>query len=178
MSSVVWSEASSEVIDLAQELIHSFHSDLLDARIGFLFRSSPGKSQGFLVHAKVTKVNFVIQALFETKGVDALDYFIWIAEESYALFSLEQRKALIDHQLCHCIHTDKGFSIVDHDFEEFSAIIERYGFWNGSLLKSSPAFQKAIQLDLGIKSEPQGDLVRLKPNPKADQFLTEVFSSP
>ncbi len=40
-----------------------------------------------------------------------------------------------------------------HDFEEFAEIVERWGFWNPTLFRSTPAFKKALQLDLGLDLE-------------------------
>jgi hypothetical protein len=125
-----WAEAPNSVIDLAGEIIRKYHVDLLEARIGFLFRTEPSKSQGKRVYAKAEKVSEKHKLLLD------LDFLIWIDEERWGELGDEQRSALIDHELCHCRYyaSEEKAAIVGHDVEEFTDIVERYGAWHGELL--------------------------------------------
>lgn len=164
---VEWTEVSSEVLDIAQELIHDHHPHLREAVIGFLFRSEASVSKGSIVLAQPSKVDAKTQALLESHGAVPFDFLIWIAKDEYDRLSLEQRQALVDHQLCHCVQGDNGFAIRGHDFEEFQSIVDRYGFWNYSLLNASNAFKKAVQLDLSLNPEIaplKGKIVSVQPD--------------
>lgn len=64
------------------------------------------------------------------------DFFlISIWYEGWVNMTPEQRRALIDHELCHCIveedeetgNTKLGMR--GHDIEEFNEIVSRHGFW-------------------------------------------------
>lgn len=149
-----WSEASNSVLTTAQELIDQFHKQIKELRIGFIFRSEAAVSQGIMVNAGVSKVPDKFKVLLE------LDLIIWIAEDEWIKLSQDQRKALVDHQLCHIRYDG---TIVGHDFEDFQEIVERYGFWNYSLLKSADTFKEALQLDLGLKVETKGKVVAVQP---------------
>jgi len=71
-----------------------------------------------------------------------------------------QRRALLDHELCHGalkldvngepIEDERGrkvFRTRKHDVEEFSAIVERYGLWTGDLERMAKSFQRQAQRD-------------------------------
>lgn len=40
-----------------------------------------------------------------------------------------QRRALVDHELCHCDYGDGGPYLVEHDLEEFRGVVSRHGDW-------------------------------------------------
>jgi predicted metallopeptidase len=164
---IEWTEASSEVLDIAQDLINKYHPVPKDARIGFIFRSEASKSQGKSVLAKASKIDAKTQALMESRGTVPLDFLVWIAEDQYAELSYDQRQALIDHELCHLTFGSSGWKLRAHDIEEFQSIIDRYGFWNSDLLGASVSFKRAMQLDLGLEvseTEPaRGKVVAVQP---------------
>lgn len=62
---ITWDEASSEVIQRAQVIIHNFHPDLWDANICFLFRSKGSYSGGRPVIGKASKVPARYKALID-----------------------------------------------------------------------------------------------------------------
>lgn len=164
-----WAEAPNSIIDLAQEIIYDYHRGLLEARIGFLIRTEPSKSKGKRVYAKAEKVSSKHQLLLD------LDFLIWIDEEIWSELGDEQRKALIDHELCHCRYNlveQKG-EIVGHDVEEFNSIIERYGAWNADLVEFSRRKDKGEITNFANRTEqlvqqmsmlpPRGSVVAVDP---------------
>jgi len=154
---ITWSEVDSTVLSLAQEIIHLFHKDLADARVGFVFRSEGSASQGKTVWAKAAKVPPKLTPLLD------LDFVVWIAEDIWEKLDIQKRRALIDHELCHCDFLTGMPKMKAHDIEEFQCIIERYGFWNVDLFRLKPTFEKAIQFNLGLPAREQPGVVALDP---------------
>jgi hypothetical protein len=144
-----WAQAPQSIIDLARKIIRDHHPDLEDAGIGFLLRSEASTSQGRTVWAKAGKVDAKLKPYLETVYGE-MHFVIWIAADVWAALNEEQRRALIDHELCHLRFENGEPSLVGHDFEEFTCIVERYGLWNHALLGSANAFRHATQLELGL----------------------------
>lgn len=117
--------ASADVIKIAKDLIGKYHTHLIYARIGFLFRSEAPVSGGKVTLGKAKLVTA------EMKVYADYDFLIWLAKDRYDLMTEEQRTALIDHELCHCLYDDveEKASLRGHDLEEFNCILQRYGFW-------------------------------------------------
>lgn len=155
---IIWSEVTQEVLKIAQDLIKKYHPGLEDSRIGFVFRSEAGKSGGKFVVAKAAKVPEKYQPL----NLE-IDFLIWIAFDTWVNFDTNQRQALIDHELYHCTSEDGTFKLRGHDVEEFAEVIKRWGMWNSSLMDSAAAFEKALQLDLGLRTAIRGAVVSVQP---------------
>lgn len=83
-----------------------------------------------------------------SKEFSTWDFVIFLNKESWnhERFSDKKKKALIDHELCHCgmSYTKDGHRKRDerkrfvyrtkkHDLEEFNAIVERHGIWKHDL---------------------------------------------
>jgi len=162
-----WSEASASVIEMAKELIDEFHPHLKEARIGFIFRDEAPVSRGNYTLGKATKVSERMKVLID------LDFVIWIAEDVWEKLDTERRRALIDHELCHCRYDPAdGASIRNHDVEEFVDVVERHGFWSCDLLRleSIAKGQKQLKLDLG--QEQRGEVVKMEVK-QVDQLAFE-----
>lgn len=153
-------KADPSVISTAREMIQKYHPNLRNARIGFLFRDEPTRSQGKFVLGKAMKVSDREKALVD------LDFIIWVAYGYWMNRPSEFRMALIDHELCHCDydeHEEKA-SLRGHDFEEFVEIIERHGFWNQGL-RSLEGRIRQLKLDLpGDERPARGDVVAVDPD--------------
>lgn len=113
---------------------------LAEARVSYLLREGPWISKGSVVMGKVYVMDE--RARFNT-GLDAqviINRQVWDeADET-------QQEALVAHELCH-IEKDvdnRGRSrywLANHDLEEFSWIVRRYGIWDDSLRKFFAAFE-------------------------------------
>ncbi len=154
----IWTEVSSEVLEIAQDLIQKHHPDLQDARVAFVFRDKASKSANKMVLGKASKISDKLKAA----GLD-YDFLIWLAEKEYSGLLPEQQRALIDHELCHCSFLDDVPEMRHHDIEEFKSIIERYGFWNYSLLEVKPTLMNALQIKLPIEVPERGAVIAIKP---------------
>lgn len=124
--SVEWHEAGDDVVMLAEQIINDFHPHLLDAKIGFLYRSEATVSNGRVTYGMCKKLSKDMQVYLP------YDFIIWLAHYQWMGLSDEQRRALVDHQLCHAGMTGEAKdkpAILPHDVEEFNCILERHGFW-------------------------------------------------
>jgi hypothetical protein len=125
-----WNEASSELVNMARELINEYHPTLKEARIGFLFRDEAPRSKGRVTMGKAQKVPLHLKPLMD------YDFIIWIAEDIWDSLPEERRRALVDHQLSHCyLDPIWGATIRPHDVEEFVDVVDRHGFWTYDLLR-------------------------------------------
>lgn len=68
---------------------------------------------------------------------EEVDFFvIEIAANTWRTLTDEQKVALVDHELCHCIteipetvDKDRKLVIRGHDLEEFAAVVRQHGLW-------------------------------------------------
>lgn len=118
-----FTEATTDVVELVQQLIKRYHEDLEDARIGILMRDEAPVSNGMVTLGQARKVSPEHRALMD------YEFIIWFAQDEWDRLNKVQRMALADHELCHCVKYRGKTNIRRHDFEEFNCIIERYGFW-------------------------------------------------
>ena len=120
-----------DVSAIAGELIETYHQHLERAGILFLFRDEASSSNGKLVAGKASKMTAKENAI---AGGAAYDFKIELAFDLWEKGNEKWRRALIDHELCHCGGTrEEGWSILAHDIEEFAQIVERHGTWNKDL---------------------------------------------
>ena len=134
---VTWEEADDVLIHLAQRLIREHHAHLLDAKMGFMYRSEAAKSGNKLILGKARKVSDEQQVFMD------FDFIIWIARKEFELAADDQKAALVDHELCHCWGSFDNWTMRKHDFEEFNAVIVRHGLWRSDLSFAAKAFENA-----------------------------------
>jgi hypothetical protein len=173
--SVVYTPAPA-VEKTARAVINKWHPHLSDVRIEYVFRDSPAKSKGRVVLGKARKLSGLNAwlarlgdverdgdgALFrdgdEAQPVD--DFFvIEIAEPVWEAMDSEQRFALVDHELSHCIveESDSGLQlkVAGHDLEEFEAVVRRHGLWKPDVERFVKAAVESG--DLSFSNEDGGD---------------------
>ncbi len=153
-----WSKAEEHLISMAERVIRRWHLHLLDARVGFLFRSESSASQGREVIGKAKKVSEELKSLLD------LDFIIWISKPAWLALSPEGREALLDHELSHCAGDEEdGWSIRGHDIEEFVAVIERHGLWDLALARlAAPQVQLRFEEFRATEFE-RGAVVAVEP---------------
>ncbi len=170
-------EADAALIELAQELINEHHPWLREAKIGFMYRTEAAKSDNLTVSGKARKVSAEQQMFMD------FDFVIWIAEDTFAGYSPLQRRALVDHELCHCAGFPGKWQMRGHDFAEFVQIIERYGLWNDTLKRMGetinqpalPGIRVALDHAGMVRSVPGNLLERAKDDP--DQVARELVDA-
>ena len=131
-------EAAKEIAE--SDLIPRFHPHLAEARILYLFVGELPATRGKTKLAKVKKAGALEQYLSDADFVLLLDQGEW------ERMGNAKRRALIDHELCHCtMDRDKfnrpRYGLRAHDLEEFTEIVERHGLWQ----RDVEAFAEVLQ---------------------------------
>lgn len=136
------------------------HAHLQAANIGYIFRDDELKRHGRVIAAEAILVERILQsekrysrivkwAVLRILGATELpDFLILIDRNIWEGMDVEQRLALIDHELSHCwyetvdgdgvtqkFHRDGSpwWAIRGHDLEEFCGVVERNGLWSEDL---------------------------------------------
>jgi hypothetical protein len=149
-------QVTPDVLAMANELVRQYHEGLWAARLGFVFRS-----KSMTVHSipRAGAISRVPPAIKAQQGAAAVDYVIWISKDAWLKYSDLEKRALIDHELCHAMRNDDGeWTIRGHDVEEFSVIIQRYGL----LSYQQRIMAQVMQLHLFEPEEDErGDIVAM-----------------
>jgi hypothetical protein len=152
------SEIGARLYALLQELVTLHHDEILGARIALAWNLSWSPDvDGRVTLGKCRKVSDLDR---EVADVLAYDFVIVLRQEFWddPLVTAVQRRALLDHELCHCsVKVDEhGDAVVDergrtvyrlrrHDLEEFSEIADRYGCWKADIEAFARALDHAHQ---------------------------------
>lgn len=136
-----WKEAR-EVADIADELIAAHHVDLQGFRIEYLFMDSTPMSGGGLVWGRARRVSGWPAYLEQFGAHGADDSFrpvepFGVIEISWPVWcglNKRQKRALVDHELCHFRpdfdEEPPVLKIRRHDIEEFIPVLRRHGLWS------------------------------------------------
>lgn len=122
-----------DVEELAKPLIDQFHPHLMDAKIVYVFNDEIPTKAGKQVWGTMRKVTNL--PAFLANNDNSPFFVMTISKPIWDTLTLEKRKALIDHELCHakCKFDEDSqeykLSINSHDLEEFKEIVQRYGLW-------------------------------------------------
>lgn len=105
MSGIYYRPATAAA-KIAEELIPEHHMHLIGIEVRFVFRSKAAKSGGRRVWGKCHKkgglVAFLAQGPEPDEDVLAGDFFVVeLAEDVWARLNDKERRALVDHELCH-----------------------------------------------------------------------------
>lgn len=141
-----------DVEEVAKGLINSVpeHYDLKGVKIAYLFTDKKQKDGGIgkITWAYVRPTNKELRA-----HDDTIPWFVMVVNE-YVWQELDekQKKALVDHELCHCkIRVNKeGFRspvTKQHDYSDFSGVLARHGAWSPTL-RNWGEHIKAKQIDM------------------------------
>lgn len=142
---------------IGQKLIAEHHTRLEGIRVDFVFRDKASKSNGKIVLGKARKVSGLNAFLANDDGHDF--FVIEIAEDEWEQMPPSKRRALVDHELCHCtidFDEDKGvvtLGIKGHDVEAFVEEIERNGLWKDDLAEFAKAAKEQLELSLEEDAE-------------------------
>lgn len=134
-----------EVERIAEHLIQTVpeHFGLERARIEYVLIDPTPKRHGREVLGRARRVTGLPAYLAagarsrELVEPDPL-FVVEIAAGPWAAMTDAHRRALVDHELCHCVAMldDAGelvLSMAGHDVEEFRGIVERHGIWTAEL---------------------------------------------
>jgi len=103
-------------------------------RIAYVWRDKPIIRGGKTVLGKARKISGLPAFLAsEDLDTDNPAFFVIEIDKTYwPSLSENEREALVDHELTHCIvDEDEGtLKILPHDLEEFYFIVKRHGLWS------------------------------------------------
>lgn len=128
---------------VAKVLIQSpLHNRLVNASVAYVFReeiTQSGRVKGGVASKASGKLAYFTGHDF----VIEFNHTVWLH------LTPEQRIALVDHELAHCERDEEtgAWTMRDHDVEEFSDIVGRWGLWTPDLRGFGAAIKHA-QLDL------------------------------
>lgn len=133
-----YTDAPTEVIQLARGIIYDHQIHLANARIGFVFRNemSPQGGKDDYGYTKLISK--------ENQFFIPYDFVVTIVEDRWTRLSPLQQKALVDHLLCHCGGTPAKWRMRKHDYEEFIEVVARYGVWEDKEGHVTDALQQAL----------------------------------
>lgn len=120
------------VEELAKPLIAQYHTHLVNASIAFIYRNKPMKSKGRIIFATARACGQFMKDLLKISGGKEYDFVITVNYEEWGKLTDEQKRAVIDHELCHCWvdEDDAGnvkYTLLPHSLQEFSEVVDRYG---------------------------------------------------
>ena len=161
------SEAGIALYLMLEDLVHEHHDELRDAKIALAWNTAwKPDVDGRVTLGKCKKASDLDRELA------AYDFVIILRQEfmTNPRVTDHQRRALIDHELCHATvaYDDNGepkldarmrkvYRIRKHDIEEFADIVERYGCYKRDLELFAAALRRGQAqpaLDLQDEAEP------------------------
>lgn len=162
-------KAAPEVEAIAKDLIEQHHGHLIEAKVAYLFREGTWVSKGRDVLAKPCKVSD------RDRFLSGYDFVIVVNSETWGYLTPEQRVALLDHELCHCVRQGEQrdgspiWGLAGHDVEDFAQVVKRHGLWQNDLKLLVRAANEYLQgtfdglkgvksLTISVKEDSQGDL--------------------
>jgi len=134
-------KADDAVKETADELIEKYRPELQGANITYIFKEKAGKKGEKLTIATAKKVSPKDNVAHSFKGKPDIDFIIEIGNDAWQELNEDQRKAVLLHELCHCAFQSKGEdgeaepTIVPHEVEEFSYVIEHFGCYTHDIQK-------------------------------------------
>jgi hypothetical protein len=131
---VLWGGMEA-VEEIAMKLIPKHHPELASARFKFVCRDKAAKKHGELVRGKAYKMSRMYEYLV------GCDFVIEVALETWNDLNTNQRIALVDHLLAHCVGTEDEktgsmkWSVRPPEIQEFPEVAERNGQWHEGLVE-------------------------------------------
>lgn len=154
---------AEHIIDTVPE-----HKRLKDVRVEYVFRDKAQKSKGRVVLGTAQKLTGLSAFLADDEQsaelADADPFFVVvIAYDVWERLDEKMRRALVDHELCHCTveYDDEGapkLATKGHDLEEFAQIIERHGLWSSNVAQFGSVVAEQLALAVEEVSEFLEDL--------------------
>ena len=122
--SIRYEEASTEFVNVFNEVRDRYFPELVNAKIKLLFDTKIRKKGGQIVLGRIQKSNDLIRKLTvtEARGNEGYDYVITLDKKAFDNVGHDDRVRIIRHELRHT-HVDseakKPYKLVDHDITDF-----------------------------------------------------------
>lgn len=143
--------------EIAGEIIATYHPHLREAQVAYLFHRESWKSKGAVISGKAQVVPE------QWRFLSGYELLVMINETVWQGLSEMGRRVLLDYELSHFAppvagkNGDKRWSLRDHDLQEFSEVVRRYGICIGDprLLKNTASQMELHSLaELSQRTEP------------------------
>lgn len=138
---------NDEAKEIAEEMIPEVHQHLRTANIAYLFTTQDRKKAGRVILGTASKLSPVQRFLSSDSGDEGYDFIILFGKNQWDLMTDKKKKAVVDHELCHCSVGSKGWALRGHDVEEFREVIERHGLYKEDVREFA---ETARQLELPV----------------------------
>ncbi len=126
---------AESVETLAQQILPTYHAELVDARIKYYFVSEHSMRGGRQIAGKARKLSGSAQFL-----AGGFNFAIEVAMDLWNDMNPEQRRATIDHLLEYCTGEadeetgEMNYTMREPDVKEFATILRRHGAYNDDLV--------------------------------------------
>ncbi len=149
------------VESLGRELVEAHHQHLQGKPLVFAFapkslkvRGRPAAGRAEIISGKAAAFAAGLPEQAGPQDAEERFFLITIAYPVWVNLSDARKRALVDHELCHCGLTEKGgLTIWPHDVEEFRAIIDRHGLWEPGVEKFAESVSAAAQMSLDLRTD-------------------------
>jgi hypothetical protein len=131
---------ADDVKPIAEKLITDHRPELEGVNIVYMFKEKAGKKGDKLVIATAKKVSPKDNVAHSFKGKPNIDFIIEIGNDAWKELDSKQKEAVVFHELCHCAMQSKNEgdpepTILQHEVEEFSSVIELFGCYTHDIQK-------------------------------------------
>lgn len=139
-----YQKAPETVVELVREVVAENHYRLQNSRIAVIMKDKATKTRGQVVLGTAEKFPDKLKPLTNIN----YDFLLAFAYDEWLGLDPDQKRALVDHELCHCEYNEEMEPTMrGHDVEEFIEIIERHGFWKPQLRQMANAIQGRLGFD-------------------------------
>lgn len=121
-----YTRATEEVVQLVSEIANKYHRHLDGLKIAVVMKEKATVKGSKTVIATASRPSAAMVPLLS----DEYAFVIVIGSDVWHALQADQQAAVVDHELCHCAFDDSGNPTIRlHDYEEFSEVVQRHGFW-------------------------------------------------
>jgi len=125
---------------IAFPLIAELHKHLVNAKVCYLFKQHVG-GRGVTLSGKTKSASAQITHMTGFDFIMEINWNMWHSSP------IETRVALVDHELSHCGREEAGgYCILQHDLEEFNAVVARWGLWNPGVQQFADVCAQQLEL--------------------------------
>jgi len=149
-------ENAESVENLANQLMATYHPELVNAKFRFVFREKAGKKGGMPVLGTVKKMSDLMKFLI------GVDFLMEVPLDIWNEMDAQKRTALVDHLLERCVGeedeqtAEMKYGTREPDVHEFSSILRRHGAWTENL---TSFISVAQTMDLSFMLDQTGESV-------------------
>ncbi|HPD15830.1 MAG TPA: putative metallopeptidase [Planctomycetota bacterium] len=138
-----------EVVVFCEAVRNQWHQRLDGARIAWVFRSKAARHAGKAVLGTSRKLSALHALLTLGPAGDrgGFDLAVVLAKDLWDTLSVDKRRAIVDHELCHFdLDGEGGFLLRPHDLEDFVEVVQRHGLqWREQVAYAQACQQRTLE---------------------------------